>query len=180
MSELSDYAMRLLMNVKCSNCGYERPDTGISEQICEECNHGKMQDRLVEAREALLAESIETEVVKNIGETSKLDYLLKIEQFFDDRDLYLYHGWEDAQILGSPKVTKFWVTLDLRVAKDTELKGALRCCNGEDSEQNSATYKQLEDGSYFVRFKVLRRLLDKIEMDAKDHAEEIADAESEV
>lgn len=179
MSELSEYTMRLLMNVECPNCGHEQADKGY-QQICEECHVGQMRDRLDEARECLLVETIESEVVKQIGETSKLDYLMKMEKFFDDRDLYLYPGWEDAQVLGSPKIEKFWVTLDLRVAENTELKGALRCCNGEDSEQNSVRYKQLEDGSYFVRFKVLRRILDQIEMDAKDKAEEIADDESEV
>jgi hypothetical protein len=90
----------------------------------------------------------------------------------------LYRGWEDAQILGRPKINKFWVTLDLRVAPHTELKGALRCCSDEES-QNTAKYKQLEDGSYFVRFKILRRILDQIETDMKDRAEEVADNESE-
>jgi hypothetical protein len=178
MSELSDYAMRLLMNLQCENCGHEQPDSGKVE-LCEKCGIGELQDRAADARECLLAESIESDIVKNIGETSKLDYLLKLEKFFDERDLYLYQGWEDAQIVEAPKVTKFWVTLDLRVSEKTELKGALRCCNGEES-QNSARYKQLEDGSYYVRFKILRRILDKIEMDAKDKAEDIADDESEV
>lgn len=179
MSELSEYAMRLLTTVKCSHCGHEQSDTG-SEQICEECNEGPMNDRLDEARETMLAESFETDLIKNIGETSKLDYLLKLEKFFDDRDLYLYSGWEDAEILGSPNVSKFWVSLDMKVSKDAELKGILRCTYGEDSEQNTAKYKQLEDGNYYVRVKVLRRLLDKIEMTAKDRAEDIADLESEV
>jgi hypothetical protein len=67
----------------------------------------------------------------------------------------------------------------LRVAKNTELKGALRCCSNDES-QNTARYKQLEDGSFFVRFKILRRLLDQIETDMKDRAEHIADKESEV
>lgn len=138
-----------------------------------------MEDRVEEAKECLLAESIESELVKNISETSKLDYLLKMEKFFDDRDLYLYQGWEDAQILTSPKVDKFWVTLDLRVGPKTELKGALRCCNGEES-QNTVKHKKFEDGSFFIRFKILRRILDKIEMAERDRAEVVADDESEV
>lgn len=150
MSALTDYAMTLLL-----------------------------EDRVDEAQECLMAESIESDIMQAIGETSELDYLLKIERFFDERDLYLYSGWEDAQILSAPKVAKFWVTLDLRVPKDTELKGALRCCADEES-QNTAKYKQLEDGTFFVRFKILRRFLDKIEMNAKDRAEEITDKESEV
>jgi hypothetical protein len=149
MSELSDYAVSLIM-----------------------------EDRIDEAKECLLAESIETDIIKSIGEVSALDYLLKLESFFDQRDLYLYRGWEDAQILSRPKIEKFWVTLDLRVAPHTELKGALRCCSDEEG-QNTAKYKQLEDGSYFVRFKILRRILDQIETDMKDRAEEIADNESE-
>ena len=58
MSELSDYAMRLLMNVECPSCGHEQFDTQ-TEQVCEECGEGPMQDRLVEAEETLLIESIE-------------------------------------------------------------------------------------------------------------------------
>lgn len=181
MSELSNYAMRLLMNVQCPECGYEQPDNGSgTAQLCEDCGVGVMQDRVDEARECLLVESMETELIKNIGETSKLDYLLKMEKFFDDRDLYLFDGWENAQVISAPTVDKFWVTLDLRLDKDADLKAALRCCNGEGSSQNTTRYKKLEDGSFFVRFKILRRLLDKIEMDAKDRAEEIADNESEV
>lgn len=184
MSELyekvawTDRAMHLLMNLQCENCGHEQPDFG-KEALCENCGVGDLKDRGADARECLLVESIESDIVKNIGETSKLDYLMKMEKFFDEHDLYLYKGWEDAQILSAPKVNKFWVTLDLRVSEKTELKGALRCCNGEES-QNQATYKRLEDGSYFVRFKILRRILDKIEMDSKDRAEDIAEDESEV
>jgi hypothetical protein len=150
MSELTQYAMDLLL-----------------------------EDKLDEAKEILLAEAIESDIIRHIGETSKLDYLLKFEKFLDDRDIYLFNGWEDAQILSAPKVSKFWVILDLKVPKHTELKGALRCCSDEN-EQNSTLYKQLEDGSFFVRFKILRRDLDKVEMSNKDKAEEISDSESEV
>lgn len=138
-----------------------------------------MQDRLDEAQEILIAESIEDDLLQRISETSVLDYLMKLEKFFDERDLYLFRGWEEAQILSQPKVEKFWVTLDLRVGPDTELKGALRCCSDQEA-QNSVKYKKLDDGSYFIRFKVLRRILDRIEMDAKDRSEEIAKKESEV
>jgi hypothetical protein len=179
MSELSEYAMRLLMNVHCPNCGHEQLDSG-DEQLCEACHTTNMVERTQDAREVFLVESIESDLVKNIAETTKLDYLLKFEKYLDDRDLYLYQGWEDAQILGPPKVDKYWVIVDLRVSENCELKGALRCCNAEDDDQNTVRYKRLEDGSYYVRFKILRRLLDKVEMDAKDRAEEIADEESEV
>lgn len=150
MSTLTDYAMTLIL-----------------------------EDRIDDATECLLAESIESDIIQAIGETSKLDYLLKFERFIDERDLYLYKGWEDAQILSSPKVDKFWVTIDLRAPKEVELKGAERCCSDEES-QNTIHWKELEDGTYFVRFKILRRFLDQIEMNAKDRAEEIADKESEV
>lgn len=138
-----------------------------------------MEDRIEEAQEMLLAESIENDLLQKISETGGLDYLMKLDQFFDERDLYLYRGWEDAQILSPPKIEKFWVSLDLRVAPDSELKGALRCCSDQEA-QNSVKYKKLEDGSYFIRFKILRRTLDKIEMDMKDRSEEIAKKESEV
>jgi len=151
MSNLSDFAMQLIL-----------------------------EDRLDEAQECLMAESIETDLIQAVGETSQLDYLLKLEKFFDDRDLYVYTGWEDAQVVAPPKIGKFWVTLDLRVPQNAELKGALRCCSTEEEEQNTAGFKTLEDGSHFVRFKILRRLLDKIEMTSKDRAEDIADNESEV
>ncbi len=175
MNDLISFATNLLMNSQCGKCGHEQLDA----VVCEECGCEQMNDQIEEAQEILLAESIESDLIKNISETSKLDYLLKTEKFFDDRNLFLYDGWEDGQVLSAPKVDKFWVTLDLRVSPKTELTGALRCCNGEES-QNTVQYKKLEDGSFFVRFKILRRILDKIEMSEKDRAEEIADRESEV
>lgn len=138
-----------------------------------------MEDRLTEAQECLLAESIESEIIQAIGETSQLDYLLKFEKFLDERDLYIFHGWEDAQVLCAPKIDKFWVTVDLCVPPNTELKGALRCCSDAE-EQNTVKYRKQEDNSIFVRFKILRRILDKLEMRAKDRAEAIADQQSEV
>lgn len=138
-----------------------------------------MEDRIEEAQEILLCETIENDLLQKINETGSLDYLMKLETFFDQRDLYLYKGWEDAEILSPPKIEKFWVGIDLRIPKDAELRGAMRCCSDREA-QNSVRYKQLEDGSYFVRFKILRRILDKIEMDAKDRAEDLASQESEV
>jgi hypothetical protein len=137
------------------------------------------EDRIEEAEEMLLCESLENDLLSKINETGALDYLMKIEQFFDQRDLYLYNGWEDAEILSAPKIDKFWISLDLRVPKDCELKGAVRTCSDKEA-QNSVKFKQLEDGSYFIRFKILRRILDKIEMDSKDRAEDQAAKESEV
>ncbi len=138
-----------------------------------------MEDRIDEAQEVLLCETIENDLLQRINETGSLDYLMKIEQFFDQRDLYLYKGWDDAEILAPPKIDKFWVSLDLRVPNDVELKGAFRCCSDREA-QNSVKYKHMEDGSVFVRFKILRRILDKIESDAKDQAEDLASKESEV
>jgi len=147
--------------------------------LSEYTMHLIMEDRIEEAEEALLCESIENDLLQRINETGALDYLMKIEQFFDQRDLYLFKGWEDAQVLEAPKIEKYWVSLDLRVPEGTELKGAMRCCSDREA-QNSVKYKQLEDGSYFVRFKVLRRILDQIEMNAKDRAEELAAEQTEV
>lgn len=138
-----------------------------------------MEDRIEEAQEALLCETIENDLLQKINETGSLDYLMKLETFFDQRDLYLYKGWEDAEILSPPKIDKFWVSIDLRVPKGSELQGAKRCASDKEA-QNSVRYKPLEDGSFFVRFKILRRILDKIEMDAKDRAEDLAARESEV
>jgi hypothetical protein len=79
MSELSNYAMSLIL-----------------------------EDRIDEAKECLLAESIESDIIQSVGEVSALDYLLKLEKFFDQRDLYLFRGWQDAQVLSRPKVDRFW------------------------------------------------------------------------
>jgi hypothetical protein len=138
-----------------------------------------LEDRIEEAEEMLLCETIESDLLQKINETGSLDYLMKLEQFFDQRYLYLFPGWEDAQILAAPQIGQFWVSLDLRVPKETELHGAKRCCSDREA-QNSVKYTQLEDGSYFVRFKILRRILDKIESDAKDRAEDLAAKQSEV
>jgi hypothetical protein len=138
-----------------------------------------LEDRVDEATDAIVAEGIEDELLQQIRSTSELDYLLKLDQFFDERNLYMYDGWENAQILKQPKVDKFWVTLDVRVPKETELKGARRCCAGKEN-QNTVEFKQLEDGSFFIRFHILRRILDKLEMDNRDRANDISDKESAV
>lgn len=152
MSELSQYAVDLLL-----------------------------EGREGDAREALLAESAELNMLKQIGETQMMDYLLKFEQYLDEHDIYLFDkpgvkGWTDGMIQHRPKISDYWVVIYMTVPKTTDLRAATRLI-GDKEAQNEVKYKQNEDGSYLIKFRILRRLLDKIEQANKMRAEEIADRE---
>jgi hypothetical protein len=131
-----------------------------------------------EAEHHLLMENSEEQIVRVLGDSSKMNYLMKFEEYLDDHDIYLFAGWEEAQIVAKPVIDKFWTTFHVQVGKGTDLRGALRITNDKEG-QNTVRYKKNEDGSYTLIFKILKRYLDQIEQQSKEKAKQIADEKME-
>lgn len=138
-----------------------------------------MEDRYEEAEQSILRETVEDKLLKAVGEVSYMSYLLKFEEFFNDYDGYLFgEEWDKAEVLlNKIKVDKFWVTIFMIVPKGTDLRAAKRLM-GDKTPQNSVQFKKLPDGRILLKFKVLRRYLDKIEQKNKEKAEEISKQET--
>jgi hypothetical protein len=136
-----------------------------------------MEDRLDEAQNMLLAEDVEDKLLKAIGEVNYVNYLMKFEQYLDDHDIYAFDKWEDAEIIATPKVDRFWVTIWMKLQPGTDMRGAKRLLNDKEN-QNEISYREEPDETVLMKFKILRRLLDKIEIENKENADEIADREA--
>ena len=124
--------------------------------------------------EFLLMESEKDEVLADLdGDTTLMNYLFLFEDFLEQHDIYLFKGWEQAQVVGRPSVEKFWVTVTLLVSDKTDLRGAKRVHDAIN--QGEVTTKQLNNGHILVKFMILRRSLDQIESLNKDKIEKLSD-----
>lgn len=131
------------------------------------------------AIERLLLEGDEENIVRSLGgETTLMNYLMKFEEYLDDHDIYLFDGWEHAEVIGQPVVEKFWVTVWLRTKPKTDLRGALRLINDKEG-QNSVKYKKLDDGRHLLKFRILKRYLDQIEKRNQEKSDQLSDDELE-
>ena len=126
------------------------------------------------AESHLLAENQEQQIIRAMGgDRMPMNYLLKFEEYLDDHDIYLYDNWEKAQVLGRPRVQRFWVIVYLWVPKETDLRGMERIKTDQEG-QNQIRVKKLKDGSRILEVKVLRRLLDKVEKKSQEEADEVS------
>ena len=142
----------------------------IVDMILEDDESNKIED-------AILLESEEEDIIQTLGDVTKMNYLLKLEEYFDDHDLYLFDGWEDAQILAPVKIERFWTTFFLLVSPKTDLRGITRIQNDKEG-QNKVAYKDLgDDKGYIIRVTILKRYLDAIEKKNKLRAQELSDDE---
>lgn len=131
------------------------------------------------AEEYILAESVEDKLLRAVGEVSILNYLMKFEQYLSEFDVYLYDGWDDPdkiQIAAMPEIGNYWCTFMLRVPAKVDLRGAKRLLS-DKTAQNQIKVKKGEDGMMLLKFKILKRELDRLEQDNKLKSEEIADRE---
>ena len=138
-----------------------------------------LEDRFEEAQESLLRETVEDKLLRQVKSVSYMDYLLKFEEFFNDYDGYLFgEEWDRAEVLlDKIKVDKFWVTIFMVVPKDTDLRAAKRLM-GDKTPQNTVQFRKLPGGRVLLKFKVLRRYLDKIEQKNQEKAEEVSKRET--
>jgi hypothetical protein len=110
----------------------------------------------------IISEGIDDEIDPNTAaELSFLAYLLKFEEFLDSVDIYAFEGWEHGEVLGHPKIGRFWIVVDLVLPEKTDLEGGMRIIGKEG--QNRVLVAR-RGGHWIVRCKVLRRVLDEIEI----------------
>ena len=130
------------------------------------------------ATEHLLMENQEQQIIRAMGgERMPMNYLLKLEEYMDDHDVYLFDGWIKAKICYRPKIDKFWTTFWLFCPDGTDLRGASRITNDKEG-QNEVGKKRIE-GGHILQFKILRRYLDEVEKKNQERAEELSAEEME-
>lgn len=60
-----------------------------------------------------------TETVQRLfDDSSLLDILLGVEEYFDNADLYVFSNWIDGEIVEGPVVSKYWVEVTLKYDLD--------------------------------------------------------------
>lgn len=137
------------------------------------------EEDLAHAKKTLVKENEEERIVRVLGDSMPMNYLMKFEEYLDDHDIYLFKGWEDARVIGSPVISKFWAVFNIWVSPDTDMRGAKRLVNDKEG-QNIVRVKKLDgDRGMIVQFKVLKRYLDAIEQRNKDRAEQLSDEQLE-
>lgn len=135
-----------------------------------------MSDRLEEAITSGILESEEHDTARKIGDTTLMNYMIKLEEYLDDHDIYAFDGWENATFVKKPKVEKFWATFVLHVGPKCEIEGINRITNTKEA-QNKVGVQKLEDGSMIVTLQILKRYLDAIETRNKQKSDELSDEE---
>lgn len=133
------------------------------------------QDSIKDVVNHLIVEDEESDLVRTIGDTSLVHYCMKIQQFIEDElDMYVFKGWEEAEIVGAPRVEKFWVTFNLLLPPGSNIKYVSRFRNNHLS-QNEVQVKKTESGAIFIRIRMLKQFLDQLESRDKDRSEQLAD-----
>lgn len=137
------------------------------------------EDDMEHAKKSLIRENNEEHIVRSLGDSMLMNYLMKFEEYLDDHDIYLFKGWKEGRIIGKPKIEKFWTTFHVWVSPDCDLRGAMRLKNDKEG-QNIVQVKNLgDDMGRIVRFKILKRYLDAIETRNKERAEQLSDEQLE-
>lgn len=134
-----------------------------------------MDGNLDEAQTELLLENEQTQIMSSIGDTTQFNYLMKFEEYLDEHDLYLFPGWEDAIVVSPIVIEKYWTVFYLKVGANTDLRGAKRVQSNKEG-QNRVGVKKLDDG-YLVKFQILKKYLDDIEIRNKEKIEDLAKEE---
>lgn len=113
--------------------------------------------------EHLIFESRMDELLLKVnGQETAVKYLLTFEEFLSNHDIYMFDGWENAQIVGPPIIHQFWCEFSLLVSAKTDLRGAKRLVVNKN-EQNEIKVLELENGNRLLKFKILKTILDNIE-----------------
>lgn len=124
-------------------------------------------------QEYILMEDEKDQVLAGIGgDVTLMNYLLMFEEFLEQHDVYLFDGWDTAQIAHQPKIEKFWAIFYLIVDDKVDLRGAKRVRDA--MKQGSVKAKRLEDGKVLLIFQILKRELDYIENSNKEKIEKLS------
>lgn len=136
-------------------------------------------DDLEHAKKTLIKESNEDRLIRVLGDSMLMNYLMRFEEYLDDHDIYLFDGWDEAKVLGKPTIDTFWTTFHLLVPPKTDLRGAKRLMNDKEGQNVVSAKKLDDDNGIIVTFRILKRYLDAIEKRSKERAEQISDEEME-
>ncbi len=136
------------------------------------------EDDFQEIKEAILLENDEERILRTLGDSTYMNYLLKFEEYLDDHDVYLFNGWEDAKIMKPINIDRFWAEFQVWFSPEADLRGAARITNDKEA-QNKVTVKNLGDQGYILKFRILKRYLDAIEQRSKERAEQLSDEQLE-
>jgi hypothetical protein len=131
-----------------------------------------------EIKEAILLENDEERIMRTLGDSTYMNYLLKFEEYLDDHDVYLFDGWEDAKMMKPVTIDRFWAEFLVWFGPEADLRGATRLTNDKEA-QNSVKVKKLGDKGYILKFRILKRYLDAIEQRSKERAEQLSDEQLE-
>ncbi len=135
-------------------------------------------DDFQEIKESILLENDEERILRTLGDSTYMNYLLKFEEYLDDHDVYLFDGWDQAKILKPIVIDRFWTEFLVWFSPDADLRGASRITNDKEA-QNSVRVKNLGDSGYILKFRILKRYLDAIEQRSKERAEQLSDEQLE-
>lgn len=135
-------------------------------------------DDFQEIKESILLENDEERILRTLGDSTYMNYLLKFEEYLDDHDVYLFDGWDQAKILKPIVIDRFWTEFLVWFSPDADLRGASRITNDKEA-QNSVKVKNLGDSGYILKFRILKRYLDAIEQRSKERAEQLSDEQLE-
>lgn len=123
--------------------------------------------------EFILQESEKDDVMLSLdGNSTLMNYMMLFEEFLDNHDLYLFKGWEKAVFVKPPMIEKFWAVFWLQVGPETDLDGARRIHDAVP--QGEVAFHKQSDGTTVVKFTILKRALDQIEVDTRTKIEKLA------
>jgi len=135
-------------------------------------------DDFQQIQEAIILENDEERIMRNLGDSTFMNYLLKFEEYLDDHDVYLFNGWEEAKVMKPVSIERFWTEFLVHFPPGADLRGANRITNDKEA-QNSVSVKDLGDDGYMLKFRILKRYLDAIEQRSKERAEQLSDEQLE-
>lgn len=134
------------------------------------------EDDKEQIQSELLFEDYKDKIIRKLGDSTFFEYVMWFEEYLENHDIYLFDGWDDAQLLKPVTIQKFWAIFRLLLPKGTDLQGAKRLINNKEA-QNSIKYVTLPDGRIVMQLKIVKKFLDEIKEKAEEEAKEFAKEE---
>jgi hypothetical protein len=140
-------------------------------------------------------------IQKLFKHNSLLDILLEIERFIDNFHIYGYIGWFDGEVVGGPKVEKYWVRIILMFKELPDPMAGMalikhgckvRFKQGKNIEaikiktpndyrgDGTRKPKMKEETAWFIEISIPRRFIDEVDFDDMTQFDniEVEDVES--
>ena len=141
--------------------------------------------------------SLET-IEKLFKHDSLLDILLEFERFLDNFHIYAYDGWFEGEVVGGPKVERYWVRVILmfnkmpdpmagmalvkhgckvKFKKGTNVESIKIETPSDYREDGSKKPKMKKKPVWFVEITIPRRFIDEIDIEDMSHFDDGVDVE---